>query len=400
MIFLAFMSLFRNVRRTAAVLVTIALGTGVLFSFKGFIHGVLEDYRESTVHAHYGHGQIHTKHYRDSFYAEPWKHWIQDWDKIEEFLLKQKSVQHVFPRLSFSALLKKGNVTVSGSGQGIVPSREAAFFHLLNIEEGTALTDQAKGILLGHGLAKALELKPGDQVTLLVTATDGSLSQSELTVAGIFQTGSLDFDSRIFRIPLQEAQGLMKTKNVESLSLGLVSHEAWDEVANATVKAFPHLEGSSFAELDKVYYQHSVDWLHAQFHVVQVIILSIVLLGIFNSISSAILERKQEIGNFRANGESVLDIMRLILLEGSLVGLLGSLSGIALTYAVIMLLLNNQIEMPPGPGLTRSFLISFKFDWRMAWTSGCLSIAAALLASGLAGLRVARMSIASALRAY
>ncbi|MCE5318763.1 MAG: ABC transporter permease, partial [Parachlamydia sp.] len=70
MIFLAFMNLFRNVRRTIAVLLTIALGTGVLFSFKGFIHGVLDDYRESTVHAHYGHGQIHTKHYRDAFYAE------------------------------------------------------------------------------------------------------------------------------------------------------------------------------------------------------------------------------------------------------------------------------------------------------------------------------------------
>ncbi|MCE5319327.1 MAG: FtsX-like permease family protein, partial [Parachlamydia sp.] len=306
--------------------------------------------------------------------------------------------QHVFPRISFSSLLKKGNVTVSGSGQGIIPSREAAFFNLLNIESGKTLTDQTKGILLGHGLAKALGLKPGDRVTLLVNATDGTLSQAELTVAGIFQTGSLDFDSRIFRIPLTEAQSLMKTKHVESLSLGLARHDEWDQLAEAVVQEFPHLEGASFAELDKVYYQHSVDWLHGQFQVIQIIILSIVLLGIFNTISSAILERKQEIGNFRANGESILDIMRLILMEGSLVGMLGSLSGIALTYAVIMLLLNNQIEMPPGPGLTRACFISFKFDWRMVWTSGGLSLLAALLASGLAGLRVARMSIASALR--
>ena len=60
---------------------------------------------------------------------------------------------------------------------------------------------------------------------------------------------------------------------------------------------FPKLE-ASFSELDKVYYQNSVDWLDTQFYVVQLIILSIVLLGIL--ISTSILERKQEIGNLRA----------------------------------------------------------------------------------------------------
>src|SRR5262245_8331888 len=114
MFFLSFMNLFRNSRRTIAILLTIALGTGVLLSFKGFITGVLSDYQENTVHAHYGHGQINTKNYRESFYTDPWNHWITNSDEIQQFLSEQNCIEHIFPRVNFPALLKKDKVTVSG----------------------------------------------------------------------------------------------------------------------------------------------------------------------------------------------------------------------------------------------------------------------------------------------
>lgn len=398
--FLSFMNLFRNSRRTIAILLTVALGTGVLFSFKGFIHGVLNQYRESTIHAHYGHGQISTKGYRETVFTEPWKHWISDKEHIEKFLSAQEGVEYIFPRVNFPALLKKNNVTVSGYGHGIVAEKEAAFFHRLNIESGQTLTNQKKGILLGKGLAKALDVQPGDHLKILVTAIDGTIREADLIVTGIFHTGSLDFDSRIFRIQLEQAQDLLKTTNIEHISLGIKDYMQWPLLAAAIEKAFPQLEAASFAELDKVYYQHSVDWLHAQFHVIQIIILSIVLLGIFNSISAAILERKQEIGNFRANGESVADIMKLISLEGTFLGILGSIIGIGFAYILVMGFLNQQILMPPGPGLTRPFYIAFKFEWSMVFTTLGLSTLAAILASLLSGIRVAKMPIAKALRAY
>lgn len=400
MLFLSFMNLFRNSRRTLAILLTIALGTGVLFAFKGFIHGVLNDYRDNTVHSHYGHGQINTKNYRESFYTDPWNHWIANWDEVQTFLLSQQSIEHIFPRVSFSALLKKDTVTINGSGQGIVAEKEAAFFHGLNVETGETLDQQPNGILLGIGLAKALGVEPGDAITIVVNSIDDTFSTAELIVTGIFHTGSLDFDSRIFRIQLTKAQELLKTTHLESISLGLRDYSDWENFTASFQKRFPSLEATSFAVLDKVYYQHSVDWLNAQFHVIQLIILSIVLLGIFNSISAAILERKQEIGNFRANGESVGDVMKLITLEGTFLGIFGSCLGIGITFLVLKLFLDNQIEMPPGPGLTRSFFVSFEFEWEMVYTSLGLSTLAALIASLLAGVRVAMMPIAKALRAY
>ncbi len=391
-------NLFRNPRRSLAILSAVALGTGALFAFDGFIHGVLGELRETTIHSHYGFGQIHTKGYRDAAFEEPTKHWISDSEAIEEWISELDGVTDVFPRVSFSALLKHGSSTIGGSGQGIEAARESTFFYGLNVEEGEPLTIEPHGIVLGKGLAKALHAGPGDEITVMATSTKGVLSKDKFVVTGIFHTGSMEFDRRMFRIQLPAAQKLLKTSRIESIALGLRSFADWADVATAIEAEIPELEATPFHVLDKVYYQHSVDWLNAQFSVVRVIILSMVLLGIFNSISASVLERRQEIGNLRANGESMWQVLRLIFSEGALLGFFGSIAGMAIVYGVLMLFVHQGLLMPPGPGQTRQFLVTFAFEWPMILGTLALSGGAAVIASGLAGMKVVRAPIADLLR--
>ena len=395
---LAICNLFRNSRRTIAVLFTVALGTGALFSFDGFINGVLNELRYDTIHSSYGYGQIHTKGYREAIFEDPTKHWISNNGQVQEFLSRLDGVENVFPRVGFSALIKHGNTTIGGSGQGIQAEKEAEFFHSLNVEEGETLTSQPNGILLGRGLANSLHVRPGDTVTVIATSTKGIISKDKFVVTGIFHTGSLQFDSRVFRVQLSAAQKLLRTSKIEQFSLALKNLSDWDPVAKELETAFPDLEATPFHILDKVYYQHSVDWLKAQYNVVQVIILTIVLLGIFNSISASILERKQEIGNLRANGESVIQVMQMIVAEGGLLAMIGSLIGMGAAYSILMLFINKGLLMPPGPGQTRQFLVTFSFEWSMVFFTMMLCTVAAIFASFLAGIKVAKMSIAKALR--
>ncbi len=397
---LAFRNLFRNTRRTMAIVLTVGLGAGALFAFEGFIEGVLKDYRHNTIHAHYGNGQINTKGYRETVYQEPWKHWIKNPKQMKRYLKTIDGIEYIFPRVTFSALLSNGKVTANGQGQGIDARKEADFFYSLNVEEGRTLSTQKNGILLGKGLAEALGVKPGNKVTVMTKATDDKMSKVELIVTGIFHTGAVEFDSRIFRIQIAQAQSLLKTKSIESISLGLKTHDDWERISQEITDRYPRLDATPFNVLDAVYYQHSVDWLNAQFAIVQIIILSIVLLGIFNTISASILERKQEIGNFRANGESVFAIMKLIVSEGLILGLLGSGIGLALTYAMVMGFLNEGILMPAGPGLTKQFYIKFSFDQAMVISTMTLSTISAVVAATLAGIRVSKMPIAKALRSY
>ena len=395
---IALRNLARNPRRTVAVLVTVALGVGSLFIFDGFNTGIMNQYRDNTVHARYGHGQINTRGYRDRAYARPWLRWIGDWQALVDELRTIPGVEHVFPRVSFSALLMAGEVSVNGQGQGIDGAEEAQFFNTLNIEQGVTLSDQEDGILLGAGLANALSVEPGDDITVLANTFDGRMSTAALKVVGVFHTGSSDFDNTIFRVPLAHAVSLLGTNRVESIALGLSSINDWDRVAQTIEARHDDLEAVSFATLDKIYYQHSVDWLQSQFNVIQLIIVVIVVLGIFNTVSTGILERRQEIGNLRANGESSLDIMILVAAEGASIGILGSLVGCLLTLGLNWTVLSEGILMPPAPGITRQFHVLIELQPDMAIETGLMGIGATLIGTFVAGWKVARMPIAEALR--
>jgi len=201
----------------------------------------------------------------------------------------------------------------------------------------------------------------------------------------------------VFRIPLAQAQRLLNTGNVEAVALGLRSVEDFDQVESMLEQRFPELEATPFAVLDKVYYQHSVDWLDAQFGVIQLIILTIVVLGIFNTVSTAVLERKQEIGNLRANGESRLDVIRLLAMEGLTLGCLGAAAGIVLVILINSTILADGILMPPAPGITRQFFVRIELQHLMAVQTFLLGAGTAILATVLASFRIVRMKIAEAL---
>lgn len=396
---LALRNLLRNPRRTAAVLLTIALGSGSLFIFHGFNAGIMNQYRDNTVHARFGHGQVNTRGYREQVFEVPQDHWITDWRRVGDRLHRMPGVELHFPRVGFSALISNGRVTVSGRGEAIDGAVESRFFTTLNIVEGGTLAGEADGILVGRGIARALDAHAGGKLTLMVRDAQGRINRAELTVVGVFHTGLREIDDALFRIQLAQGQRLLGTEHVELIALGLRSINDWPQVRQLIAIEFPSLEATPFAELDKVYYQHSVDWLAAQFGVIRLIILSIVVLGIFSTVSVSVLERKQEIGNLRANGESVAEVTWLLMLEGAGLGILGAALGIAMALAIDATFLREGILMPPAPGITRQFRVLIEFQPAMALFAFALGAAATLLATVLAALRVVRMPIGEAMRA-
>ncbi|MGA7950803.1 MAG: FtsX-like permease family protein [Thiobacillaceae bacterium] len=397
---LARRNLLRNPRRTAALVLTVAVGTGSLFLFHGFNNGIMNQYRDNTVHARFGHGQIQTRGYGERVYERPWEHWIENPERLRHELLDIPGVRQVFPRVEFPALLSSGRITVSGKGQGVDGREESRFFNTLNFVAGKNLSDEPTGMVLGVGIARGLGVGVGDAVTVMARGARGGMSQSELKVTGIFHTGLKEFDDTVFRIPLGVAMSLLETDRVESIALGLASVDDFGAVANFVRIRHPELEAVPFAVLDQVYYQHSVDWLNAQFGVIQIIIIAIIVLGIFNTVSTGILERKQEIGTLRANGESRYEVLGLLGVEGLALGVLGAALGLVLVLALNATTLAGGILMPPAPGITRQFLVMIELTPLMAAKTAALGICTALLATLIAGLRVTRMGIAEALRAF
>jgi putative ABC transport system permease protein len=398
MLKLAFKNLQRNIRRTITICLTVAIGAGALFLFQGFIDGVLGDYRESTIHAKSGNGQIHTKGYRNQVFEKPWEHWIGNYDEIADVLEENQEIDDLFPRVSISGMLSHNSLNITGQGQGILADRESGFFDRLRIEEGVSLTTQENGIALGKGLAQSLKCQSGDTVTFYTKDVRGKVRKAKLKVVGVFHTGLAEYDNRAFQIQLPKAQELLRTNLIESIAIGLKDHKNWEKIASNVQEKFPEVDVTSFAEINKIHYQHAVDWLKTQFRIVEVIILSIVILGVFNSISNAILERKKEIGNLRANGESKASIIRLILTEGLLLGLIGGLVGVFFSYLFAKGLLHKKVLLPPGPGFTKQSFLLFDFHYLTAIKTILLNAISAVVATFLAGMKMVRMPITKALR--
>jgi putative ABC transport system permease protein len=397
---LAFLNLFRNTRRSFMILSTVALGTGALFLYHGFNYGIVNQYKVNTIHSRYGHGQINEKNYREKIYEKPWDHWLDNYQDLEKNLLATGKVKHVFPRVSFFALLTNGKINVAGKGEGVNASEEEKFFTQLNIVQGKNITDESNGVIVGQGIATSLDLKPGDTLTVLANTIYGSLNGVDLTVTGIFHTGVKEFDDTIFRMPLPLAQRLLDTTKIETVALGLYNDEDWNVIPQLINAHYPALEATPFAILDTIIYQHAIDFLAAQYATIRIIILTIAVLGIFNIVSISVLERKQEIGNLRANGESKFDIITLLLTEGFVIGLLGGLIGIGISYLINSTALANGILMPASPGFTRQFHILIELQPAYAFVSVFLGFATTLIGILMAGFKVLRTPIGELLRAY
>ncbi len=223
----------------------------------------MNQYRENTIRSRFGNGQINTAKYRQIVYERPWDHWPENSEQIISFVKNLPEVTHVFPRIEFFALLTSGKKTISGKGQGVDGVAESDFFTALNVDQGKNLTNESDGIILGQGLANALDVKVGDNLTVLANTIYGSFNGIDVVVTGIFQTGAKEFDDSVFRVPITQAQLLLDTNKVESIAVGLQSVQLWPQFAQKVKKNFPNLDLTPFEILDKVYYQNSVDFLQS-----------------------------------------------------------------------------------------------------------------------------------------
>lgn len=390
-------NIWRQRSRAFAVLATIALGITALMIYHGFNAGIMNQYRENTIRARFGHGQVNTKGYRDQIWDKPWEKWMTLDDPFIQELKARPEVEFIFPRISFYALLNNGEKTLSGAGEGVVGENESQFFTTLNVIEGKVLSNEEDGIILGKGLATALKLKVGDRVTVLANTHAGSLNAVDVYVTGIFFAGMKSFDDTFFRIQLKKAQELLDTQKVEFISLGLKKLEDWPQVEN-WVDTNAGFEATAFNVLDKVYYQNSVDFLQAQFGFIFLVIVVIVVLGIFNTVSTIIMERKGEIGNLRANGDSKKDVMVLLLTESLMLGLLGAALGVFISYFCNWTILANGIQMPPGPGITRQFTSYVELQSMFIPVCFAIGIASSVVGTAMAARRVLKMPITELLR--
>jgi len=397
---LAIRNLLRHRARTAATLAAISLGVASMILAGGFVKDIFIQLGEATIHSQTGHIQLA----RQGFWAmrtrSPETHMIAKPDEIKASLAKQSGVEQVVARINFSGMLNNGKRDLGVMGDGIEPDGEAKIGSFMRYIEGRPLTNQdVDGVVVGQGVARTLNLKIGDRVTLVISLAQGAVNTLDFQLVGIFQSFSKEFDARAVRIPLAATRELLDTQEAHLLVISLAHTEDTDRIvssvrAEVTSKG---LEAQTWRELSD-FYEKTVQLYDAQFGVLRLIIFLMVLLSVANSINMTIFERTREFGTLLALGDEPSRVFGLILTESSLLGLFGALSGIAIGCVAALAISAIGIEMPPPPNSNLGYTALIRLELVTVLTAGVIGFLAAFLASILPAHRAANLEIVDALR--
>lgn len=400
MLKLAFRNIFRNRLRTALTLAAIISGVVAIIVSGGFVEDVFIQLREATIHSRIGHMQVYRKGYLEFSKREPNKYLIADARPAVAAIQAIPHVAGVMTRLNFSGLANNGKADLPIVGEGVEPDNEARFGSGTTLIAGRQLKDSdAYGIVVGEGVAAALHLKPGGYLTLVVNTAEGALNTLEFQVIGVFRTFFKEYDDRAVRIPQAAAQELLFTRAVHGIVVSLDETEATDQTL-ATVRAKLEplgFEAKPWHELAD-FYEKTVALYRRQFGALQFIILVMLVLSVASTVNMAVYERTGEFGTMLALGQRGRQVFRLVMLEYSLLGLIGGLAGVLLGVGLALAISGVGIPMPPPPGSNAAYNASVRVVPWVLFTALVTGALAAALAAVLPGRRASRLAVVDALR--
>jgi lipoprotein-releasing system permease protein len=280
-----------------------------------------------------------------------------------------------------------------------------------NVTAGRARDFGDNGALVGRRLAMKLGLGVGDQITLVSprgnTTVMGTVPRvKSFPIAGLFEVGMYEYDSSFVYLPLGQAQQFFRTgEGVNAIEMFVQNPDDVDQV-RATIG---EMLGSGY---------RTVDWQRANasfFNAIQVernvmflILTLIIVVAAFNIISGQIMlvkDKGPDIAILRTMGATRGMIMRIFLISGAAIGVIGTAAGFALglAFAQNIETIRGWLENLTGTELFAAeiyFLSNLpsKVDPTEVATVVAMSLALSLLATLYPSWRAARLDPVEALR--
>ncbi len=393
-------NLRRNRNRTAVAVLTVAGGLIAYLLAGGFIEWIFENMRESTIHSQLGHIHIVKPDYFEKGIADPYSFLLPSRSEQFDNIARNPAVVSVAQRLAFSGLASLGETTVSFVGEGIEPEKEAVISDQVHLRSGNNLRNgDERAALLGEGLAKNLNAKPGDTIVLLATAANGTPNAVEIVVAGTFFTSAKEFDDTALRLPVKLARKLMRIDGATSWVVLLQNTRQTDAVVSQLRAMLPPADFEVIPWLDLAdFYKKTIVLFGTQVSLMKAIIGLIIVLTISNTQTMSVLERTTEIGTMMAVGARRSAILRMFIVEGVLIGIIGGIVGVGLGFGIAEVLSAIGIPMPPPPGMETGFTAQIMVTPHLALDAFGLALITTLIASAMPSWKASRMNVVDALR--
>ena len=254
---------------------------------------------------------------------------MADWQALLPVLEALPEVAAVSPMVSGAGLAQRAEATLAIVLLGVELERYERIVGLrAKLVAGQASLQPGEAIV-GRELAQDLGVRVGDRFTLRT-----GLVTEPVRVTALVDLGVKDLNRRTVIVPLRAAQYLQGLPG-GATHLDLKLHDVWaaQALAESLRRQYP-LRVDSWQESNA----QLVSALNAQnvsTSIIRVVVLLVVVLGIASVLVVSVVQKRREIGILRAMGATRGQILRVFLLQGAIVGALGSMLGVLLAVLLI-----------------------------------------------------------------
>ena len=268
---------------------------------------------------------------------------LADWHASAAAAARNPLVRGAAPFVASQALLGRGEAMRGAMLRGIVPAEEAQVTPLATRERALFAALQPGGwrILLGAELARALDLRPGDKVTVMVPSGDltpaGVVPRlKQFTLAGTFESGYYEYDSTLALVALDDAAKLLRTGGATGVQLRLADAQLARSAGAELQAAF----GPAFTVRDWTHTHRGwFDAVQVEKRMMFIILALIVAVAAFNLVATLVMtvtDKRADIAILRTLGATPRSVMGIFVVQGAAAGLIGTLAGLACGLAVAL----------------------------------------------------------------
>lgn len=268
---------------------------------------------------------------------------IADSQKLEALVKKSENVTASSPFVSFTALIENGSQLKIAQVRGVDPykqDRVSKLSQFIPLEQWRAFREQFKanddGLILGAGIAKALGVTVGDEVSLLIpqSTQDGKLNQPlrfNMPITGMLRLdGQLDHSYAL--IPLNKAQELMEysPNQISGIEMSLSNPFAAQSLVMPQLNGYPQpLYLNTWIEKFGYMY-NDIQLVRTVMYIAMVLVIGVACFNIISTLIMTVKDKQSDIAILRTLGTNNAFIRRIFLWYGLLSGMKGALFGMAL----------------------------------------------------------------------
>jgi lipoprotein-releasing system permease protein len=270
---------------------------------------------------------------------------LQDWPQLADRIRKEDGVIGVAPYIDLQGMLGRGEDMRAAMIRGVDPKLESQVSEISSHLQVGSFNDLVAGeqrIILGAGLAYALDARVGDEITVLVPAMAGPEGGviagidlkpriQNFIVSGVFEVGAQEHDNVLALVHLQDASGLAGTHGIPG---GL--RLKFSDIFAAPVRA-PQINtalGGEFKvsdwSIENASYFRAVGIEKTMMTLILMLIVAVAAFNIVAALVMVVNEKRTDIAILRTVGMTPRAVVGVFMTQGVLIGWFGALLGLGL----------------------------------------------------------------------